>query len=111
MVADVFAEDVFLDMNVPTWRVQARGREAVRRSRAGRGRWRVHPGPVTATADGFVVETAIDESDTLSSRSINLIRVVDGRVATIVHYCTGTWDPTTRARHAREVTLLIPGNV
>jgi hypothetical protein len=110
MAADVFADEVFLDMNVPTWRLQFRGREAVRQSRAGHGLWRVHPGPVTTTADGFVVETAIDEGDTLSSRSINLVRVVDGRIATIVHYCTGIWDPATRARHAQEVTLLIPGS-
>jgi hypothetical protein len=35
MATGAFAEDVFLDMNVPMWRVQLRGREAVRRSRAG----------------------------------------------------------------------------
>jgi hypothetical protein len=72
------------------------------------GLWDVRPGPVHEIPDGFVMETAIEEAGTGSSRSINLVRVVDGRIATVVHYCTGVWDPATKARHAREVTLLAP---
>ena len=108
MLPDVFADDVFLDMNVPTWRVQFQGLDAVRASRAHGGRWDVRPGPVIETPDGFVMETAIEEAGTGSSRSVNLVTVVDGRIATVVHYCTGVWDPATRARHAREVTLIAP---
>jgi ketosteroid isomerase-like protein len=108
MAPGAFAEDVFLDMNVPSWRVQFQGHAAVTASRAGLGRWQVQPGPVSVTGDGFVVETAIAESGTLSSRSVSVVTVADGRIAKVAYYCTGTWDAATRARHADEVTLLVP---
>jgi len=106
----VFAADVILDMNVPAWRFQVQGVAALRESRlvAG-GVWDVHQGPVTLTADGFVVETSYDSVEAgvpMYTRSVNLVTVHDGRIARVVHYCTGPWDPATRDRQAREAPML-----
>ena len=102
----VFADDVILDMNVPAWHFRVQGVEALRQSRlAGGGVWDVHQGPVTLTVDGFVVETSYDSVEAgvpTYTRSVNIVTVHNGRIAGVVHYCTGPWDPATRERHARE---------
>ena len=106
----VFADDVILDMNVPAWRFQVQGLDAVRHSRlAAGGVWDVHVGLVTATGTGFVVETSYDSVEggvPTYTRSINLVTVANGQITKVVHYCTGPWDPATRARQAREAPML-----
>jgi ketosteroid isomerase-like protein len=107
---DVFADDVILDMNVPSWRFQVQGVDAVRQSRLSAGGvWKVQAGAMLATDAGFVVETSydsIEDGRPLYARSVNLVTVHDGRIAEVVHYCTGPWDAQTRARHAREAPML-----
>jgi hypothetical protein len=106
----VFTDDVILDMNVPAWRFQVQGVDALRATRLGAGgRWDVHAGHVTPTGDGFVVETSYDsiEGDVpIYTRSVNIVTVRDTKISKVVHYCTGPWDPATRAQHAREAPML-----
>ena len=55
------------------------------------------------TGDGFVLETSYDSVDDgvpHYTRSVNVVTVRDGRISKVVHYCTGPWDPATRAQHA-----------
>jgi len=110
IVDGVFTDDVVLDMNVPAWRFQVQGVDALRASRqSAGGRWDVQAGPVTPTSDGFVVETSYDSIDDgvpHYTRSINVVTVREGRISKIVHYCTGPWDPATRAKQASEAPML-----
>jgi ketosteroid isomerase-like protein len=104
IVDGVFTDDVLLDMNVPAWRFQVQGVDALRATRqSAGGRWDVHAGPVTPTSAGFVVETSYDSVDDgvpHYTRSVDVVTVRDGRISKLVHYCTGPWDPETLARHA-----------
>jgi hypothetical protein len=109
----LFAGDVFLDMTMPTWRIQAQGVAdvvAVRRdghpgaSRV--PRWRCDPMP-----GGFVVE--IEErwdhgGQEMYCRELARADVQDGVIASITIYCTGDWDRARQAEHARDVRLLRP---
>jgi hypothetical protein len=108
--AGLFTEDVILDMNVPSWQFQVQGIDALRGARlAVGGQWDVHPGPLTTTSTGFVVETSYDSTESgvlIYTRSVNIITVTDGHISKIVHYCTGPWGPQTRAQHAREAPML-----
>jgi ketosteroid isomerase-like protein len=107
----VFTDDVVLDMNVPAWRFQVQGVDALRATRqSAGGRWDVHTGPVTPTGDGFVVETSYDSVEggvPMYTRSVDIVTVRDGKISKLVHYCTGPWDPATRAQHAREAPMLV----
>ncbi|WP_458245640.1 hypothetical protein [Streptomyces sp. MAI_2237] len=109
----LFTDDVFLDLTLPQWRLQARGREeAVALRRRG------HPAPGTvprhrldATPTGFVLEfeeTWEDAQGTWYCRELMRADVRDGRIAEAAVYCTGDWDQATRDAHAREVVLLRP---
>ena len=109
----LFRPDVFLDLTMPTWRVQASGAEdliAVRKEG--------HPGPGTVTrwrADpmpgGFVFEFEerwISEGQQWYAREMLRIEVADGAIAELTVYCTGDWDEARQAEHAAAVTLIRP---
>jgi ketosteroid isomerase-like protein len=107
----LFTDDVILDMNVPAWRFQPQGVDALRATRqSAGGRWDVHAGTVTTTSDGFVMETSYDSIEDgvpIYTRSVNIITIRDGKISKVVHYCTGPWDPATRAKQVREATTLV----
>ena len=108
---DAFAEDVFFDMNVPSWRYQIQGHQAANGLFHSDQPARVHVGTVIPTADGFVVETdydTIEDGASIYHRSVSLISVRDGQISSVIHYCTGPWDEATRARQAREAPMLRP---
>ena len=70
----VFTDDVILDMNVPAWRFQVQGVDALRAARqSAGGRWDVHAGPVTTTSDGFAVETSYDSVEDGAERGERLL--------------------------------------
>jgi len=109
--ADIFAPDVFLDLNMPVWRFQLRGPEAW----AAQVRELTH-GPIhidvtrtVATESGFVTEheehQLVDGSD-LSARRLWLCDVSDGRIVEATCFCTGEWDEALRARHQMEAPML-----
>lgn len=109
----LFAPDVFLDVSMPQWRLQASGVEglvAIRKDGhpdVGRvPRWRFDPTPT-----GFVLE--FDEAwdhggEHWTSREMVRADVTDEGVSQLSVYCTGDWDTARRAEHARTVTLLRP---
>jgi hypothetical protein len=106
-----FAPDVFLDMNVPSWRYQIQGHEAAAGLFHSEEPVRMHVGTVTSTATGFVVETdyeTIEGGTRIYYRSVSLITIQDRRISNVVHYCTGPWDEATRVRQAHEAPMLRP---
>jgi hypothetical protein len=111
--AELFSADVFCDFTLPRWRLQAQGAGAVLALRrqghpnAGRvPRFRCDPTPT-----GFVLEVEEEwEQAGEAWYCRELFRAdVEGRsIAHLAVYCTGDWDRSRRAQHAREVRLLRP---
>jgi hypothetical protein len=109
----LFRPDVFLDLTMPTWRVQAMGTEGlIAERKAGHPdtgtvtRWRADPTPT-----GFVFEFAEQwdhEGQRWYSREMMRAEVTDGQIAELSVYCTGDWDQARQAEHAAAVTLIRP---
>jgi hypothetical protein len=109
----LFRPDVFLDLTMPTWRIQTAGAEdliAVRKQgHPGPGtvaRWRADPTP-----SGFVLEFDehwSDEGQQWYAREMMRIEVIEGTIAELTVYCTGDWDEARQAEHAAAVTLIRP---
>jgi hypothetical protein len=108
-LSDVYEPDALLDANVPQWRFQRRGIEAIE---AQYRDW--YPEPVrlvewtpTSTAFGAVVEqaewTLVAGEDTYT-RSVHLLHI-DSRIVRHVLYCTGRWNRSTVERHRLEAPL------
>ena len=99
IVEGVFTDDVILDMNVPAWRFQVQGVDALRATRqSAGGRWDVHAGPVTPTSAGFVVETSYDSIDDgvpHYTRSVDVVTVrrADQQARALLHRPVGPRDP------------------
>ena len=110
---ELFSPDVFLDLTMPTWRVQAAGAEdlaAVRKDgHPGPGRvtrWRADPTP---TGFVFEFEERWDaDGQEWYAREMLRAEVAGGRVAQVSVYCTGDWDQARQAEHAAAVTLIRP---
>jgi hypothetical protein len=110
---ELFASDVFADINVPEWRFQMQGPDAIldwlRGEQPNGSRvssWRSDP-----TASGVVVELEQRydvEGEEISSRNLHRLEVHDGKVTDWTMYCTGEWSPATRERQAREAPMLKP---
>jgi hypothetical protein len=110
-----FAEDLLFDVNIPTWRLQLRGRDAIEamfRAEAPNGQviesCRVLRGE-TAVVLEFVSRTRDD--DAKMSRQICVAQFEHERIRSLVYYCTGIWDAALVARHLAEVKLEVPGFV
>jgi hypothetical protein len=109
----LFAEDVFLDLTLPRWRLQAQGmRDVIQLRLNGHpGVGKVARSRCDATAKGFVLEVEEEWQDTGESWSCRELLRADVRgssISTLSVYCTGDWDAKRRAEHAREVRLLRP---
>ncbi len=104
----LFAPDVFCDLNVPQWRFQLQGAEALAqwgKSESPHGS-QVRLGRVRAAGDTVAVETEIT-TDGHYSRSLWLLRVDGaGLVDEVVFYCTGPWSAATVERQAREAPMI-----
>jgi hypothetical protein len=109
----LFQPEVLLDLNVPTWRLQARGAEDLARVRKDSHPW---PGAVTRwrtdpTPGGFVLEFEErwhNEGQEWCAREMMRMDVVDDRIAVLTVYCTGDWDQARQREHAASVALLRP---
>ena len=111
-VADgLFAPDLFTDLSLPHWRIQAATEAEVLSIRAGE-----HPLPGTVTVErveetshGFTIEFE-ERWDFKGQRwySREMIRadVVDGTIVELSVYCTGDWDEAKQREHAEAVKLL-----
>lgn len=110
---DLFTEDVFLDLTLPTWWLQARGTgELVRVRTTG------HPvaGKVIhtrldPTPTGFVLEFS-ERWDAGGQawycRELMRADIRDGRISEVAVYCTGDWDEARQREHEASVPLLRP---
>ncbi|MFD0279845.1 hypothetical protein ACFVHB_38955 [Kitasatospora sp. NPDC127111] len=111
--AGLFHPDVFCDLTVPYWRLQARGVDGLVALRKNG-----HPLPgsvprhrLDRTGSGFVLEVEERwEQDGAGWYCRELLRadVTDGAVGRLSVYCTGDWDAEQQRRHGEEVTLLEP---
>jgi hypothetical protein len=109
----LFTPDVFCDLSVPLWRLQAVGlAESVALRKAGHPvSGRVPRSRFDVTGSGFLLEVEEEweqDSDTWYCRELIRADVTDGAVSSITVYCTGDWDSALVARHATEVSLARP---
>jgi hypothetical protein len=110
---DLFAEDVFADLTVPHWRVQAVGPDATFHLREDS-----HPLPGTVTvrgldhtSRGFLIE--LEERWAAEGQQWYCRELIHGLVAgdrvTELHiYCCGDWDEALQRRHREQVHLARP---
>jgi hypothetical protein len=109
----LFAADVFGDITLPQWRLQAIGAEGTVAIRQGGHPW---PGRLARlrydpTPTGFVLEfEEVWEAggEHWYCRELARADVRDGAISELSVYCTGDWDSAQVARHRAEVTLLRP---
>jgi hypothetical protein len=109
----LFAPDVFADLSLPTWRLQADNVADVVAIRTGghpdTGRVARHRFDPTPT--GFVLEFEEEwRSGGQDWYCRELIRadLSDAGITELSVYCTGDWDEAQVARHRAEVTLIRP---
>jgi hypothetical protein len=109
----LLAPEVFLDLTLPRWRVQARGREAAlgvrRHSHPQPGR--VPRSRFDPTATGFVLEveeTWADGGEQWYCRELVRADVGPDGITELAVYCTGDWDTARVTEHAAQVRLLRP---
>ena len=109
----MFAEDVFADLTLPHWRLQAEGADAAFHLREDNhpftGAVRVEA--LDRTSRGFLLqfeERWEAEGQQWYCRELIHGVVADGRISELVVYCTGDWDEAVQRRHAERVALLRP---
>lgn len=114
-LAALYRADVLLDANVPEWRYQLQGLEAVVEQL--REEW----APVAAAGyevtasralpmeDGVLVETEVcfhDDGEERRWRDVHIVRTDGEAVVEHTFYCTGIWDAATIARQAVEAPMV-----
>ncbi|MDX6213538.1 MAG: hypothetical protein QOF82_2625 [Frankiales bacterium] len=111
-VADgLFAPEVFADLSLPLWRVQAATAEGIVAIRA-----ESHPFPgqvrverIEQTGHGFTIEFEErwdHQRQQWYSREMIRADVVDDSIVALSIYCTGDWDEARQREHAEAVRLL-----
>ena len=107
--SDVFAEDVFCDINVPEWRFQMQGADAIARWLGGEQpdgctvpSWRAD-----ATEHGVIVEVVQQLGDEIA-RNIHRLDVRDGKIVEWTMYCSGVWSKETQETQRREAPMFRP---
>ena len=113
-LADACAEDVLVDVIVPTWRFQITGRETVRQ---GLGEEEFPPGRRVAwhqrtdTTAGVLLEIEVwapIDGEERKWHELNHFRIADGQIVELVQYCSGIWDAATIARQQAEAPMVRP---
>jgi hypothetical protein len=108
---EIFAPQALFDINVPGWRFQVEGPDAFfswLRGHSPDG-YGIRIVRATPTASGFVVEVEGEytpHGHELYFRNLIRCEVRDGRINEVVYYCTGDWDPDTRARWLDEPPIV-----
>jgi hypothetical protein len=107
----MFTEDVFVDLSVPHWRLQAQGADAAFLLREDehpfRGRVRVEA--LDRTSRGFLIqfeERWEAEDQQWYCRELIHCVVTDGLISELAVYCTGDWDEVVQRSHADQVRLI-----
>lgn len=109
----MFADDVFADLSLPQWRVQAEGPDATFHLREDShpfsGTVRVEA--LDATSRGFLLqfeERWAAAGQNWYCREQVHAAVSNGRISQLVVYCTGDWDEARQHEHRRAVHLVRP---
>ena len=112
-VATLYRNDVLLDANVPLWRFQLQGAEAVlewfRDEIADVGRPEVVSSSTHPSDDGIVIELQVEydaDDGRHRWREVHLLLGDERGLAEHRIYCTGIWDPETIERHRVEGTMV-----
>ena len=110
---DLFAEDMFLDLSIPHWRVQTLGADEAFGIREGE-----HPytGTVSVealdhTSRGFLLqfeERWEADGQNWYCRELMHCVVTADRISELIISCTGDWDAAVQRRHAEQVRLIRP---
>jgi hypothetical protein len=107
----IFAPDVFADLSVPHWRVQAEGVDATfhlrEDSHPSRGKVRIEA--LDRTSRGFLLqfeERWEAEGQQWYCRELIHCVVTDGWISELAIYCTGDWGEAVQRQHAEQVRLL-----
>jgi hypothetical protein len=109
----LFADDAFVDLSLPHWRLQAQGIDPAFRIREDNHPF---PGEVrvearVATARGFLLqfeERWLDGGQRWYCRELAHCTVTGGRISELIVYCTGDWSEAVQQQHAAQVRLLRP---
>jgi hypothetical protein len=109
----LFAPDVFFDVTVPQWRLQAEGREEAIALRL-----QQHPAPgrvarsrLDETRTGFVLEFEErwhERGHDWYARELARADVSEAGIIRLSVYCTGDWDEALEQQHRQAVCLLRP---
>ena len=111
-LANLCADDILIDVVVPTWRFQVAGRETLRHVAAHE---EFVPGRTVAwhqrtdTAAGVLLEIeswAPMEGEDRKWHELNHFRIEDGKVVEFVQYCSGIWDAATIKRQQAEAPMV-----
>ena len=112
-IAHSYAPDVLLDMNLPTWRFQLQGRDAVAQylleQTKGLSNLRCVQHRVFRTDDGVIIEEEMrfdGEDGEYLWRAIDIFHVDGDTVIEHTQYCTGCWPPDQVARQADEAPMV-----
>ena len=107
----LFAPDVFADVTLPHWRVQAdtaEGLLAIRKEgHPVPGRVRVER--IESTERGFTIEFEErwnDQGQQWYAREMGRADVESATIVDLSIYCTGDWDEANQREHAKAVQLL-----
>ncbi|MEO6712040.1 MAG: hypothetical protein ABIM89_01270 [Mycobacteriales bacterium] len=110
---DRSAPAVLIDMNSPTWRFQAQGRDdivahfvdefaQVPSVRCTQFRVRSAGNPVVVES-----ESRYDGDDgEYLWRTVDIVQTLDNEIVELTQYCSGVWDPATVARQAVEAPMV-----
>lgn len=114
-LADLYAPDAVLDMNLPQWRFQLQGPKAITAQLKGyfdRGPIRVESWKERTGDFGTVVEEASwweVEPEELYYRQVHIFGIdADGRISQHVVYCPGEWDKATVEKQKAEAPMIRP---
>lgn len=108
----LFADNLFCDINVPSWRFQIQGADDF--IKWIKGHWAAGSKMVEqnsfSTPDGFGLEFAHEynnrDGKPVYSRNIWLCKAGKDKIEEIILYCPGEWDEETRRRQAAEAPLI-----
>ena len=108
---EMFAEDVFADLTLPHWRLQAEGSDGAFHLREDNhpqlGKVRVEA--LDRTSRGFLLqfeERWEAQGQRWYCRELIHGAVTDGRIRELSIYCTGDWDETRQRKHGAAVRLV-----
>ena len=107
----MFAEDVFADLTVPQWRLQAEGSDGAFHLREDNhpqlGKVRVEALDRTSRGILLQIEQRWEaEGQQWYCRELIHCVVRAGRISELVIYCTGDWDEARQRLHADQVSLI-----